>query len=234
MINRNKDRAAGTSFLPKFSDPDVFRAATSSEFWGHVFLGDRRALWLLTKALLFLKMEMFAAPLRACLRYGHGKRTTGVFITLSACAMMAAFNAEGPIGPLAAFFPVIAPLLPFIMGGAELWEVLFVDVRSRYLMYFWMAHLALSVVHLARAANRPSTAPAHRGTSLLHVLGLKRLGIGEGSVQLCVEPALVAVLGHALMSTGTDWTFGLFLIIAASCLLLQEVFEAVMKFSIGL
>lgn len=234
MINRNNgERTAKPSFVPKFSDPDLLKAILNSDFWQHVFLGEKKAAWLFFKALALLKSEMFASPLRAYLRHGHGRRTVGAAITFLSATMMMAFNSESALGALATFLPFTAPAVPFFLSGGELWDILFVGIRSRYLMFFWMGYLLLSTVHLIRANRDRGALPAHRGTPLLQYL----LPQGtDGFLRALVpflEAAITGATGYALLATGADSTFGLFLIIAASCLLFQEVFDAVMQFSIG-
>lgn len=234
MINRNNDiRSAKPSFVPKFSDPDILKAVLNSEFWGHIFLGEKKAAWLFFKALALLKTEMFVSPLRMYLRHGHGRRTVGVTITLLSASMMMAFNSESALGALATFVPFIAPAVPFFMSGKELWDILFVDIRSQYLMYFWTGYVIFSTVHLVRANRGRGTAPAHRGTPFLQSLLSQK---PDGILQVLLpflEPMIAGGIGYALMASGMDTTFGLFLVIAASCLLFQEAYDAVMKFSIG-
>ncbi len=235
MINRNNERITKPSFVPKFSDPDIIKAIVSPDFWRHVFLGEKKAVWLFFMALVNLKMEMFISPLRMCLRYNHGRRTIGVTITLMSMLMMMAFNTDYLIGALATFFPLVAPIVPFFMDGEELGQAVFVEIRSGYLMVFWMGHGLLSSVHLVRVYRgwgEPAS-PTGRGSSLLYHLVFKYLKMPEHVVQRLVEPLLVGITGYVLVSTGVDFTLGLFLIIAAACLFVQEGLDAVMKFSIA-
>ena len=233
MINRNTEREVRPSFIPKFSDPDIIKAVLSSDFWRHVFLGERKALWMFAKAIVLLKIEMFSSPLRMYLRYGHGRRTVGAVITLMSATMMMAFNTRHLAGALATFFPLAAPIVPFFMDGEELWYALFTGARSESLLYFWLGHLALSMIHLVRVYRRSGQAisPTGRGSSILYHV-FKHMGISEHMVQLLAEPLLVGLAGYALVRTGADFTFGLFLLIAAACLFSQEGFDAVKRFSI--
>ncbi|MCB0518512.1 MAG: hypothetical protein H6577_10040 [Lewinellaceae bacterium] len=234
MINRNTERVVKPSFLPKFSDADIFKGVVNSEFWGHVFLGEKKALWIVFKGLLSLKIEMFVSPLRMTLRYNHGRRTVGIVIILLSATMMMAFNTQSFLGALSTFVPFAAPIVPFFMSWEEISSSLFTEIRSEALMVFWMAYGALSALHLMLVYLRKDgdAPPAGRGTSWLHRLVFQHFKVAETAVQRVVEPFLVGVVGYLLIGTDTDFTFGLFLIIAAACLFVQEVFDAVMQFSI--
>jgi|GEM_PF-4571493 len=232
MIYRLNENASKPSFIPKFSDPDLIKAVINPAFWSQVFLGNQKAIWDLFKGLLLLKIEMFASPLRACLRYGHGRRTVGIGITFLTVTMLMAFNTEHLVGALATFFPLVAPIAPFFMSESEISDALFVDTRSEGLMYFWMAYLSLATAHLIGVYRRKGGAvpTGGRGTSILHTLVFRHIKVSEAVVQRLVEPILVGLTGHTLMHSGMDETFGLFLMIAAACLFAQEGYDAVMKF----
>lgn len=234
MINCNRKRVNNPSFVPKFSDPDIIKAVVNSDFWKYLFLGDKKAFWLFFKAIVNLKTEMFISPLKTVLRYGHGRRTIGIMITLLSAFMMMAFNTESVIGALATFFPFVAPAIPFLITGEELKTALFVNIRSVALMYFWLVYLVLSIVHLVWVyqGSDETLPPSIRGIPILHVLLFRYWGISPYAVRQFVEPILAAGIGYILINTDTDFTFGLFLIIAAACLFFQELVEAVKQFSL--
>lgn len=233
MINRNQGRAHQPSFVPKYSDPDIIRSVLKSDIWKYIFLRDKKAFWLLFKALVFLKMEMFISPIKAVLRYGHGKRTTGIIITLMSTLMLIAFNTNNVVGYLATFFPFITPVLPFLMTGDHIISATFFAIRSEALLIFWMAYLVISSIHLLciyKGIGTTQSLPTKRGTSILYMLLFKHFRLSENVVEHFLEPLLAVSIGYFLMSSGVDFTFGLFLIIAGSCLFIQESYDAVSSF----
>ena len=235
MINRNQKRKTVPSFVPKFSDPDIILGVLNSYIWKHLFLGEKRALWIFVKAIIALKVEMFISPLRAFLRYGHGKRTTDITVVVMATLMMIAFNTKALVGYLATFFPLAAPFVPFTVPADQLLILAFVDIRSPALLYFWIGYLTVSIFHLIMIYKGWGNTqfPSKRGTPILYTIIFKYLRVPEAIVQRFIEPILVSIAGYVLISTEADFTFGLFLIIAAICLFLQEIYDAVVKFSIS-
>jgi hypothetical protein len=236
MINRNDDRVAKPSFVPKFSDPDIIRAVLNSEIWKHLFLGEKKAAWLFFKAIVLFKMELFISPLRSVLRYGHGRRTTGIIITLMSALMMIAFNTNYVVGYLATFFPLAAPVIPFFMTSDQILAATIADIRSQYLLFFGIVYLVISIIHLVfiyKGGGTTHSIPTRRGTSLLYALLFNHLKLPEYIVQCFIEPILAISIGYVLLSSGTDFTCGLFLIIAGTCLGFQECFDGVSKFAMS-
>lgn len=234
MINRNRSRVKVPSFIPKFSDPDIFKSVINSDIWRHLFLGENRALWVLFKGLLFLKLEMFISPSKSFLRYNHGKRTMGIFIVIASTIMMVAFNTKNTAGYLATFFPLVAPVLPFFMSKEQILESAFVEIRSETLLYFSIAYVGISLIHLLVIYCKRGIhhLPNKRGTSILFVLIFRFLRVPEYLVQRFIEPMIVAGAGLLFIHHYDDFTLGLFLIIAAACLFFQECYDGVLKFSI--
>lgn len=235
MINRPEERAIKPSFIPKYSDPDILKEVLNSDFWKHLFLGEKAGVWLAFKALFFLKNEMFISPVKAVLRFDHGKRTIGVFMTVMSTFLMIAFNTTYMVGYLATFFPFAAPVVPFFMSGEDMLVATFVSVKSNALLYFWMTYLVISLIHLIRMYKgwgSPET-PTTRGHSFLYKAIFRHLRLSEASTKIYIEPVLVGGIGYYLLASGTDFTFGLFLLIAAGCLFFQEIFDALMRFSIS-
>ncbi len=178
-------------------------------------------------------MEMFISPLKAVLRYAHGKRTTGIIITLMSVLMMIAFNTNNIIGYLATFFPLAAPIMPFLMTGDQIINATFFAIRSEPLLIFWMAYLVISTIHLLciyKGVGTTHLAATKRGTSILYGLLFKHFKLSEYTVEQFIEPLLAISIGYFLISSGVDFTFGLFLIIAGTCLFIQESYDAVSKF----
>ena len=235
MINRNYGRDIKPSFVPKFSDPDLIKGILDAEFWRLVFFRDKKVVWLLFKALVSLKLERFMAPLRAVFRYNHGRRTIGVMISLMSALMMIAFNTHYAVGYLTTFFPFMAPAVPFFMTGEEIKDATFLNIRSQFLMIFWMGYLVISSLHLGRLYKGLGNieAPTKRGKSWLQTLIFRHFKLKETIVQRFIEPFLAGMIGYVLLSTGYDFTFGLFLMIASTCLFIQEIYEAVRQFTIS-
>ena len=233
MINRSHNRAHIPSFIPKYSDPDILKAVVNSDIWKHLFLGEKKAVWLLFKALFFLKLEMFISPVKAVLRYNHGNRTIGVFITLMSALMMIAFNTQYIVGYFATFFPLAAPVIPFFMSDNEIFTAIFLSIKSTTLLLFWMIYVLLSGIHLIRMYRgwgNPETS-FMRGHSIMHGLIFKHFRLSETLIKHYIEPLIIGGVGYYLLSMNIDFTFGLFLMIAAGCLFFQETYDAVLKFS---
>jgi len=236
MINRNQNRAIKPSFVPKFSDPDILKNVLNSDIWKHLFLREKKAVWIFLKAIVLLKMEMFISPVRSAFRYGHGKRIMGLFILVMSALMMIAFNTHHLAGYFATFFPLAAPVVPFFMSGEQLINAAFVDIRSVNLMYFWIGYLVVSAIHLTciyTGFGDTHKAPFKRGTSILYVLIFKHIKVSEIVVQRFIEPTIIGGLGYWLCASGVDFTFGLLLIISALCLFIQECYDAVLQFSMS-
>jgi len=158
----------------------------------------------------------------------------GLFILVMSALMMIAFNTHHLAGYFATFFPLAAPVVPFFMSGEQLVNAGFVDIRSVNLMYFWIGYLVVSAFHLGciyTSLGDTHKAPVKRGTSILYTLLFKYMGVPEYIVQRFIEPIILIGLGYWLCTSGTDFTLGLFLIIGAVCLFVQECYDAVLQFS---
>lgn len=109
----------------------------------------------------------------------------------------------------------------------------FVDIRSQYLLYFWVAYIFIASIQLILIYSGVGKAasPTKRGTSLLYSVLLKYLKVPEYIVYRFIEPLLVGATGYVLWVMKVDFTFGIFLIVAAVCLLIQESYDAVLQFA---
>lgn len=235
MINRTNTQSKYPGFLPKYSDQDIIRGLLNSEYWRLLFLGDPKSLWVLGKAILGLKTQMFAAPIKAILRFDFGKRTLGIISILLTVLMMIAFNTTWLVGYVATLMPLVSPVIPLYMDGDQIYMAVFVDIRSSALLYFWMVYIVLAVVHLIRIYKgwgKPHSSSS-RGRSVLHVLILGRAGMSERNVQLVVEPLLIALIGAGLIWLEADVTFGIFLCLSAFCLFCQEAYQAISEFRLS-
>ena len=232
MINRGRHRAEKPSFIPKFSDADLLRSVIQSKIWKALFMSKKEAVWILLKAIYYLKSEMFIAPIRAVFRHSFGYRVTGLFITLMSTLMIIGFNAKTTWGASANLFPFIAPLMPFFMDGEQMHLSAFEAVRSEYLMYFWMGYLGISIVHLCRIyrGNQQRSSAVKRGDSWLYGLVFKHMRLSETQVQLIIEPLIVIGLGYGLIEYSIDKPCGIFMVISGGCLFVQELQDAVMRY----
>ncbi len=235
MINHTNTRSKNPSFLPKFSDQDIIRGILNSDYWRHLFMGDAKAFWILGKAIISLKTQMFAAPTKAVLRFDFGKRTVGIIITVMTFLMMIAFNTTWLVGYLATMFPLAAPVIPLYMAGSQIHAAVFTDIRSSALLIFWIVYIILAAIHLVRVYKKwgsPHSATS-RGSSVLYVLILRRAGMSERNVQLVIEPLLVALIGASLIWFEVDFTFGVFLCCSAFCLFCQEAYQSISEFRLS-
>lgn len=233
MINRATQQTTTQSFLPKYCDTDILKSLVNSDVWQHIFLGNKQGVWLITKGLFFLKLEMFALPIRNFLRFNHGSRTIGITIIVLSTLMMIAFNTQYMVGYVATFFPFAAPIIPFFMTSDDMIIATFFAVKSNLLLKFWIGFLIVSIIHLIRIyvgwGNFDS--PTKRGRSILHTLIFRHIRISEKMVKQFIEPLLVSSIGYYCLSAGVDYTLGLFLMIAAFCLFFQENYEALLNFA---
>lgn len=231
MINRNSNRVAVQSFIPKFSDADILRVVIHSDFWRTLFLRQKEAIWMFAKAIFNIKLEMFISPIRMVLHGSHGRRTTGVFIVVMSCLMMIGFNAKTPWGIAANLFPFAAPILPFFMTPAQLTDSTFGEIRSANMMYFWMGYLVISSIHLLVIYKQKVDVipPTKRGVSWLYLFVFKHIYIPENFVILIIEPILVVAIGYGLHAYSIDSVMGLFLIISGLCLFIQEFYDTIMR-----
>lgn len=217
------------SFLPKYSDADIFRNVLSSSIWKDLFLQKREAAFIFVKAMLLLKIEMFALPIRAVLHFNIGYRSTGLITTIMSTLMVCAFNTLHLVGYLATFFPFVAPIIPFLMSPSQLYQAVFIDIRSVYLLAFVAIFLIANLGHLAWIFlnKNKDVFPSSRGTSWLHLLIFDRLNVNESWVTIIVEPVLIGSIGYGILSI--DFTFGLYLLISSICLFAQEFYDGISK-----
>jgi hypothetical protein len=236
MINRPTNRVVIPRFLPKYSDPDILRALMNGEFWKQLYLGDKKAWWMIVKAIVLIKIEIIVLPVRMLLRMDFGYRTTGVTIFLITLTMLIAYNAAYLAGYLATFLPFVLPILVFFMPPDLLYEVLFVEIRSEGLLIFWMVYMVVSIIQLIRIYRTKDKQDdaTKRGNSLLYMLFFRNTGLSEGQIQLFIEPLLTSGIGYVLIATGVDIPFGIFLLAAGILLFLQELYDAVSRYVINM
>ena len=235
LMLKHQQKFTPPSSISKMSDPDIIRGILNSEYWRHLFTGDAKALWILGKATLTLKTEMFASPIKMFLRYDHGKRTLGWIVIIMTGLMMIAFNTTWLVGYLATLFPFSAPFIPIYMTGDQIASALFIDIRSPTLLYIWIGYLGTAIIHLIRIYKgwgRPPSSTS-RGTSILYTSLLSRTNIKQVHVQMLVEPGLVTILGSVLIYSGGDIVLGIFFCIAAFCLFCQESYDAINRWRLS-
>lgn len=235
MIHRIAQQASRPHFIPKYADADIIKNVINSDYWKHLFMGDGKASWILIKAIVFFKMEMFIAPLRALLRINHGKRTIGFIIWVMSSLMMMAFNTQHLMGYLATFFPLAAPLMPVLFSAQEIYDALFVSIRSEAILCLWVAYLILAPIHMLRTYKGWGTIEGDtvHGTSLIHLLIGKPLKLSQGVSKIILEPVLIGGIGLYLMASNADFTCGLFLMISAACSAFHEARNAVMQYAMS-
>ena len=235
MINRKSVRGKRHNYIPRYSDADILQNVINTELWRLIYLRDSKAAWIVLKAILNLKVEMFAAPLRAVLRINHGKRTIGVVIYLLSLLMLIAFNANYVVSYLCTFLPFLAPLLPFLLSGEQLLDAMFVSIHSRALLFFWILYGVLAPLHMIFTFKGWNTCEGEKvhGTSLIHLLLSKKIKVSQAVSKVVLEPLLVLIGGLVLIIKGLDVSFGVFLIISALCLFGQELRNSILQYTKG-
>ncbi len=231
MINRPNKRVHRMSFVPKFSDADIVRTIIRSRIWRAFFINKRDAVWELLKGLFYFKSELFISPIKSLLRHSHGHRTMGYIIVIMAMLMMIGFNSKSIWGVLINVFPFAAPLWVGMVDESEYSILIFENIQSQNLLYFWMGTTALSLFHMIKIHLRKEAVvvPTKRGDSWLYQGLFKHMKMSEDRVQILIEPILICGIGAALIHYKVDPVFGLFLAISGVCLFLQEMQDTILR-----
>lgn len=232
MINRGHTLIQLPSFLPKFGDQDVVRNVITTDFYRHLYLGENgKAGWLLLKTLMLLKLEIITLPLRVIMRHSIGMRTIGLMICLLSLFMLLGLNAHHPIGLVFSFLPFLAPLSLLVFDSSQIWSLMIHDIRSANLLGLIVLTTLFSVIHLMRAyVGKTNINPGCRGTSWLHTLVFGRFGISKKLTHRLVEPFIISVIALGLFHFEVDIILGMYLLVSAILLGLQEAYDGLMQF----
>ena len=231
MIHRNTKRYHTMTFVPKFSDADIMRTVIRSRIWRAFFINQKDAVWEFLKGLFYFKSELFISPVRSLLRHSHGHRTMGYIITIMSMVMMAGFNSKSIWGVLINVFPFMAPLWVGMVDEDQYSTLIFENIQSQNLLYFWMGTTAVSLFHMIKihVRKQADVSPIKRGDSWLYQGVFKHTKISEEWVQNLIEPMIICGVGAGLIYFKIDFVFGLFLVISGVCLFIQEMQDTILR-----
>lgn len=232
MLIKKSNQTAKIRITPSFGDLSLFVQLMQSNIWRQLYMGDRKALWNIALWVISSKIDMFAQPLRAILRYDFGRHTTGVLMSVWALVLIIAFNVTHIVGWFFVFLPFGGPATVFLVPLETLISLVFIDIHSKPLMVLAIAFSIFQGTHLVRIYLERGNTTDHkkRGQSWIVMLLKSKLKINEVMFQCYLEPIIGLAIGYVVMMIFGDQVFFIYMFASSICLFIQEFSDVAYRY----
>ena len=211
----------------KISDAAIIWGAYTTLFWKTLLYKSWSETFLLfIRQYLRFNKAILASLFWSPFRFKAGSQTIGLISMIFAASFLLSYNSvHVPIllKPLATF---CVPFSPFFKTQEELYQLLFVDIHSQFLLIYTGMFIVSACIHLIMIwLGKSNPSLTKRGNSWL-VLGLSRLmPVNEFVICALVEPLIVVGIGFAAWKYAGDVHFLVFMILIALAETAQQLLD---------
>ncbi len=227
MITKKSNHNIKPRKTVKVSDQAIIWGAYTTSFWKtFLYKSWGETLLLFLKQYIRFNKASLAFLFWGVLRFKPGIQTTGCILTIFSVSFVLSYNSTHvPIllKPLAAF---CVPLLPFFKTWDELYRLVFIDIKSQFLLIYTGLFIATAFIHLVMIwLGKSNPGVTKRGNSLL-VLGLSKcMRVNEFVICALIEPLIAVGIGLAAWKLAGDVYFGVFMILIALAETSQQILD---------
>ena len=218
MITQKSNHSITPRKTVKISDASIIVAAVYlTQFWKTLLYKSWKETLLLLVRYYFrfnkaIHAMLFWSPIRC--RAGNG--TIGILAIVFGVSLLLSCNSTNVPVLLKPFAAFCVPIVPFFKTQDELYQLVFTQIHSHYLLIYTGLFIISGCIHLVLiwfGLSNPSQ--TKRGNSLIVLVFSRWMPVNEFLICGLVEPLLGIGLGFVAWYYAEDMYFGILMILIA-------------------
>ncbi len=230
MITEQSNRKITPRSTMKVGDLAIIYALFHGKLW-HTFVNEHwsKFLGLILKGYLRFTRAMLAFQLWSIFRYKPGYQTMGILLLVASVCFLLGYNSAHVPELLKPVAFLIVPFVPFFAAPEELYNMVFVDIESEYMLIYSGIFTLSSLAHLVTVWIAGNSSITKRGESWIALGSSKFMKVNEYVICGLLEPLIVVAIGLTAWKLGEDLHFGIFLFLIAFSEAVQQLLDKALQ-----
>jgi len=217
MLTKESNQKFTPRKTRKYGDLQLFSGLVESKFWALSFNNQSALLDFLIGRYWKFQSVILSFFSTAFLRRNFGSHTIGLGFVLMSSVFLLCFNSVHIWKIFVPVFIWVVPFFPFWIELDQIYDLIFVEIRSTALLYFASFHLIAGLIHVGMIwFGQCNPDLTKRGESWVYTIMSRYIPTSEFFVCGIIEPTIVFITAWLIFKFGQDETYALLLALSAA------------------